>query len=136
MGLRRFNVIALFELDHPGISLIDGQVQAIRTQGLLSLQRLAAERIRTGDGVRLNVPVFDLVITVRNRIGIGVLRFGGKEPLDKRVNSLDGQARYIECGMQTDSESIVMMQCPAFVDLHHRTISDVWNLLFDPLASR
>ena len=77
MGLRRFNVIALFELDHPGISLIDGQVQAIRTQGLLSLQRLAAERIRTGDGVRLNVPVFDFDMPVRDRVGVGIPRLSG-----------------------------------------------------------
>ncbi len=134
VALRRFNVIALFELDHPGISFIDGHVQAIYTEGFPSFQRIVAERIRICDRVRFNLPIFDFDMAVRDRVGVGIVSLCGEKTLDKGIDDVDGQVGNIEYGVQTNAESVVMMQRPAFVDLDHCTISDVWNLLFDPFA--
>lgn len=65
--------------------------------------------VRIGDDVGLNVRVLDLVITVRNRVGVGVLRLSGEKTLDKSVDDVDGQVGRIEYGMQPNAESVVTM---------------------------
>jgi len=84
-------------------------------------------------GIRLDVPVFHLVITARNRVRLGICRLDGKKPMDKRVDGLAGQVRHIERDMQSDSESVVMMQRPAFVDFDLPFICDARDWTLNPI---